>query len=110
MSLDIFETPNGQYRVNELQTVFGTNRPYEMLVNGKPGRYLYDNDTARWRFEEGIFCQNGCCNLRVADLVELLGGKVILPRVDIDRMMHIGDLEASQRDYAVQASALSRFK
>ncbi len=102
MSLDIFEATNGQYLVNELQTVFGTNRPYEMLVNGKPGRYLYDKDTALWRFEEGIFCQNGCCNLRVADLLELLGATAELPKVDVNKMLCEYDRQASLRDYASQ--------
>ena len=104
MSLDIFETLDGEYLVNELQSVFGTNRPYEMLVNGKPGRYLYDHNARSWHFEEGIFCQNGSCNLRVADLLGILGASVALPRVEVSKMMHEGDLDASQRDYAVQAS------
>lgn len=104
MCLDIFETEDGRYLVNELQTVFGTNRPYEMLLNGTPGRYLYDNSAGSWHFEEGVFCQNGCCNLRVADLLESLGEHVALPRGDIQGMMHEGDLEASQHDHAVQMS------
>lgn len=75
-----------------------------MLVNGKPGRYLYDHNTRSWSFEEGIFCQNASCNLRVADLVRILGAKVSLPIFNVSKMMHEGDREASQRDYAVQVN------
>ena len=102
MSLDIFETVDGRYLVNELQTVFGTALPYEMLVNGKAGRYLYNGSTGDWRFEEGIFCQNGCCNLRVADVLKALGHTVALPPVDIQETLDEGDREASLRDYAAQ--------
>jgi len=73
MNLDIFETPDGRYLVNELQSVFGTKRPYQMVVNGKPGRYIRDEASGTWWFDEGIFCQNGCCNLRVEDLLSRLG-------------------------------------
>jgi hypothetical protein len=104
MCLDIFETTDGRYLVNELQSVFGTALPYEMMVNGVPGRYLYDGATGAWRFEEGIFCQNGCCNLRVADLARRLGEDIALPRVDMRSMIQEGDVEASQRDYAEQAA------
>jgi hypothetical protein len=104
MDLDIFETVEGRYMVNELQTVFGTNRPYEMLVKGTPGRYLYDENTCQWRFEEGIFCQNGCCNLRVIDLLEKLGCTVELATVDAKGMLREDDRQASLQDYAFQFS------
>lgn len=104
MSLDIFETTEGRYLVNELHTIFGTNRPYEMLVNGKPGRYLYGHDANLWHFEDGIFCQNASCNLRVVALVEIMGGTVELPEVDVDKMVYEEDRQASCRDYALQPS------
>jgi len=76
MNLDIFETSDGRYLVNELQTVFGSD-PSQMEIGGKPGRYTYDQDRKRWIFEEGIFWQNNCCNLRVEHLVKSLDNKLI---------------------------------
>ncbi|MGA2323121.1 MAG: hypothetical protein ABSG22_04665 [Sedimentisphaerales bacterium] len=77
MDLDIFETSDGHYLVNELQTVFGSD-PRQMEIGGKPGRYTYDQDRKRWIFEEGIFWQNNCCNLRVKRLVKSLDNKLII--------------------------------
>jgi len=68
MDVDIFETEKGELLVNELQTVFGA-RLDQMKVNGVPARYLYDEDADRWILEEGSFCRNACCNLRVEYLV-----------------------------------------
>jgi hypothetical protein len=72
MDLDIFATEDGQYYVNELQCVFGSYDPSQMYVDGKPGRYLYDAQRDDWTFEEGYFCQNGSCNLRVTHLIDLI--------------------------------------
>ena len=94
MDLDIFETDDGRYLVNELQSVFGTVRPYQMLVKSKAGRYLYNYDAKAWHFEEGIFCQNGCCNLRVQALVERLGHKVELPKVNVNAAVSNEDKDA----------------
>lgn len=69
MNLDIFETSDGRYLVNELQTFFGWIRPYQMMVNGKAGRYLYDDIIQKWVFEEGVYCQHGGCNLRLVSLM-----------------------------------------
>jgi len=104
MCLDIFETADGRYLVNELQTVFGTNRPYEMLVNGTPGRYRYEVAAGCWRFEEGIFCQNGCCNLRVLDLLAQLGCATPQSPAAATELLREDDRQASLRDYAVQSS------
>jgi glutathione synthase/RimK-type ligase-like ATP-grasp enzyme len=97
--LDVFETLDGRYLVNELHAVFGTTTleegrqglqsvpftddqkrrilayttPYEMLVDGRAGRYVRTPDGQPWRFEEGLFCRNACCNLRVAMVTALLG-------------------------------------
>lgn len=107
MDMDIFETADGRYLVNELQSVFGTVRPYQMLVKGKAGRYLYDYDAKSWHFQEGIFCQNGCCNLRVETLVEMLGHQVELPKVDVDAAVSKEDREASIRDWHLRISQRS---
>ncbi|MBP8302516.1 MAG: hypothetical protein KBE04_00140 [Phycisphaerae bacterium] len=73
MDIDVLVTPQHGYLVNELQTVFGMGNPYEMcVVNGRPGRMVYDEGTKDWRFEEGLFCQNKLCTLRVQTLVRQL--------------------------------------
>lgn len=72
MNLDIFETKSGEYFVNELQTLFGSYNNSQMYINGKPGRYLYNESKSEWIFEEGYFSQNSSMNLRVEDFVEKL--------------------------------------
>jgi hypothetical protein len=73
MSLDVFETKDGRFLVNELHPVWGVEEPSEMYVEGRPGRFVYEEATRSWRFEEGVFCQNASCNLRIHTLLELLG-------------------------------------
>jgi hypothetical protein len=95
MNLDTFETSDGRYLINELQSTFGAVCPYQMLVKGEAGRYIYDYDAKTWCFEKGIFCQNGCCNLRVKALVEKLGKHLELPQVNADTTVSKKDKEAS---------------
>lgn len=68
MDIDIFEDVNGNYYINELQTIFGSYDNSQMYIDGKPGRFL--NKKGNWVFEEGYFNQNGSCNLRVLDFIE----------------------------------------
>ncbi|HRY99623.1 MAG TPA: hypothetical protein P5550_11265 [Bacteroidales bacterium] len=70
MNLDVFETADGRYLINELQTIFGSYKPVQMRVDGIPGRFVYDG--ARFIFEEGVFNQHGSHLLRVMDLIGLL--------------------------------------
>lgn len=70
MDVDIFETEDGKYYVNELQTIFGSYDISQMYIDGKPGRYLFNDD--KWKFEEGYFNQNYSCNLRVEDFIKTL--------------------------------------
>lgn len=72
MDLDIFEDAAGNYYVNELQAVFASYDPSQMYVDGKPGRFLYDESNDEWKFEEGYFCRNGSNNLRVEHLLEIV--------------------------------------
>jgi len=70
MDVDIFETEEGDYLVNELQAVFGATTPAEMLcVDGKFGRYVFDEANQEWVFEEGDFSRNMCANARVEYLI-----------------------------------------
>jgi len=61
-AIDIFESEQG-YLVNEMQCIFGQSDPYQMLFDGKPGRFRYIQN--KWFFEEGEFAYNACYNLRL---------------------------------------------
>lgn len=69
MNYDVLWTEDGRPLINELQAFFGSYNPSQMYVDGKPGRLLAAAGGG-WRFEEGLFCRNGCGNLRVEALVE----------------------------------------
>ncbi len=73
MDVDIFEAPDGRYLVNELQCMFGSYLPYQMLVDGNRGRFVRDEADKSWAFQEGTFNQNASCNLRVETFVRQLG-------------------------------------
>jgi hypothetical protein len=68
MALDIFEPVPGEYLINELQCLFGQSDPYQMEVDGKPGRYKFENDN--WVFEEGDFAKDQCYDLRIKYVIE----------------------------------------
>lgn len=68
-AVDIFETENGLL-VNEMQCIFGQSDPYQMLVDGKPGRYYFLNDN--WVFEKGNFTTNECYDLRLKHVLNWL--------------------------------------
>jgi glutathione synthase/RimK-type ligase-like ATP-grasp enzyme len=68
-AIDIFESPEG-FLVNEMQCIFGQSDPYQMIVNGNPGRYL--KTEGKWVFQEGNFARNACYNLRVEYLLSEL--------------------------------------
>jgi hypothetical protein len=68
MAVDIFYNNEGIF-VNELQTIFGHKNPYICMVDGKPGRYIYQNN--RWIFEPGDFNTNESFDLRLKTAVEL---------------------------------------
>jgi glutathione synthase/RimK-type ligase-like ATP-grasp enzyme len=61
-AVDLFETDSG-YLVNEMQCIFGQSDPYQMLVDGIPGRYRYIDNI--WAFEKGAFNQNESYDLRI---------------------------------------------
>jgi len=70
MNIDIFETSEGQFLVNELQSLFGQSTKYLMYVDGKPGRFIDIN--GKFEFEEGNFNQYESYLLRVKHFIELL--------------------------------------
>lgn len=76
MAIDIIQTREGDHYVNELQTVFGAYAPSQMYLNGAPGRFIPQNDS--YEFEEGIFCENGCWDLRLEDFINQLNETKVL--------------------------------
>jgi len=73
LAMDVFEKPDGELLVNELQSIFGAYDTAQMYIDGKPGRYRRIN--GEYVFEEGRFCINACCNLRIEDLLNILKGR-----------------------------------
>lgn len=74
MDVDVFQTEDGRLLVNECQTVFGCTTPdVQMKIDGVPGRYRMSEDG--WVFEEGNFCRNHMCNLRIEYLLSHLDWK-----------------------------------
>jgi hypothetical protein len=74
MNVDFFETEEGEFLVNELHTVFASKiNPFQTKVDGVTGRFLYKNKS--WVFEAGAFNRFDSCELRVKDVISLLGEK-----------------------------------
>jgi hypothetical protein len=73
MAVDILEDIDGDYYVNELQSLFGSVLDSQMKINGIPGRFIFIND--KFIFEEGEFNVFGSCLLRVKNFLEILNDK-----------------------------------
>lgn len=69
-SVDLFECSDGRYLVNEMQCIFGQSDPYQMLVNGQPGRYRRID--GKWTFEPGDFNRIESFLLRLEHFIEIL--------------------------------------
>ncbi|MDD3534857.1 MAG: hypothetical protein PHC50_01735 [Candidatus Cloacimonetes bacterium] len=67
-AFDVLVGKNGYY-MNEIQTIFGHVRDHILEVDGKPGRYLYQDN--KWVFEEGMFNSNESYDLRLETALEL---------------------------------------
>ena len=70
MAVDILETVEGKYYVNELQSLFGSYHSAQLFVDGKPGRYLWNG--SGYEFQEGHFNRHGSCLLRVEHFLKML--------------------------------------
>lgn len=71
VAIDLFEGPDGGCLVNEIQCVFGQSDPHQMIVDGVPGRYLWNGTS--WVFEPGDFNRFECYLLRLDDLLQRIG-------------------------------------
>ena len=71
MGVDVFETLEGEYLVNEIQAIFGSYLPYQMKIDGRPGRFVY-SDEKGFVFEEGEFNRLNSKLLFVEDFVKKL--------------------------------------
>ena len=70
MDVDIFETKEGKYSINELQASFGSYLDYQMSIDGHHGRYVYkDGDFV---FEEGDFNVFGSNKLKIEHFINIL--------------------------------------
>lgn len=69
VAIDLFDQ-DGTYLINEIQCFFGQSDPYQMLVDDKPGRYIFDD--GEWKFEEGMFNTNECYDLRLEHALSLI--------------------------------------
>jgi len=74
-AIDVFVSENGTYLVNEMQCIFGQSDPYQMLINGQPGRYIFDK--GEWIFEAGNFTEFECFLLRLQTFVLILAGAFV---------------------------------
>ena len=70
MDVDIFETKDGQYSINELQAFFGSYADYQMSIDGHHGRFVYKEGD--YVFEEGDFNVFGSTKLKIEHFVSLL--------------------------------------
>jgi hypothetical protein len=70
MALDVFETQEGTFLINELQSIFGSYNESQMYINGKPGRYRLIDD--KFVFQPGYFNRHASQLLRVKHFLELL--------------------------------------
>ncbi len=73
VAIDVF-TKDNTFLVNEIQCFFGQSDPYQMLVDGKPGRYRFIEN--KWVFEEGMFNGNLSYDLRLEHALSLIKDKL----------------------------------
>jgi len=72
-AVDIFDTKDRRYLVNEMQCIFGQSDPYQMRVKGRAGRYRFKN--SQWIFEQGNYNKNESYDLRIEYVLNALNKK-----------------------------------
>jgi glutathione synthase/RimK-type ligase-like ATP-grasp enzyme len=63
MAMDVLESLDGKYYINEIQSLFGSYLPYQMKINDVPGRFI--EKEGGFIFESGEFHTFGSNKLRV---------------------------------------------
>lgn len=74
MAVDLFVGKEGKMYVNELQCFWGSKNPHQMIVDGKPGRFIYKH--GEWQFEAGTFNTNNSYNLRLEFVLQMLNNSI----------------------------------
>ncbi|MFW5887031.1 MAG: ATP-grasp domain-containing protein [Bacteroidota bacterium] len=72
-AIDLFYNKTRGYLVNELQCFWGSKNPHQMIMDGVPGRFVYQG--GEWIFDEGSFNQNNSYDLRLQHVLELIRNK-----------------------------------
>jgi len=72
-AVDVFETRDGRFLVNEMQSFFGQSDKFQMKVDDKIGRYIFKDD--KLLFEEGDFNTTECYDLRMKHVLEIIKNK-----------------------------------
>jgi len=62
VGIDIFDTKNKGFLVNEIQALFGARK---IPINKDTGRFIYDDYAKNWIFEEGNFYKNEFAKLLI---------------------------------------------
>lgn len=70
MAMDVLESLDGKFYINEIQSLFGSYLPYQMKINNVPGRFVESN--GEFTFEAGEFHTFGSNYLRVTDFITKL--------------------------------------
>ena len=70
MGIDVFETTDNRFYINEMHSLFGSTSPSQLSVGGVPGRYIYKDN--QFIFEKGLFNRHGSYLLRVEHFLKLL--------------------------------------
>jgi glutathione synthase/RimK-type ligase-like ATP-grasp enzyme len=66
-AIDVFQVGD-LFLVNEMQCIFGQSDSFQMMVDGRIGRYRYIENN--WKFEEGDFNQLECYSLRIQHVID----------------------------------------
>lgn len=75
MAVDIFETLDNQFLINELQCIFGQSTQDLMIKEGAPGRCYFEESSNTFLFEEGNFNEFNSKLLRVEHFIKILKEK-----------------------------------
>jgi len=73
LAVDIFETIDGVFLINEIQSMFGSYKHYQMKIDDQKGVYTYKNGD--FAFCKGEFHQDNSQRLRIKHFIEILNAK-----------------------------------